>query len=71
MSEPGGRRKAHVMDDKYNVRKSRKPETKQEAIEQQIEALVKQRDAAAGPAEKAAIQKEIMRLFAQYERLQR
>ena len=28
------------MDDKYNVRKPKKPETKQEAIQQQIEELV-------------------------------
>jgi len=57
------------MDDKYNVKKSRKPETKQEVIEQQIEELVKRRDRISNPAEKQAIQAEIMKLFAQYERL--
>ena len=57
------------MDDKYNVRKSRKPETKQEAIQLQIEELVKRRDASGDPAEKKALQSEIMKLFAQYERL--
>ena len=57
------------MDDKYNVRKSRKPETKQEAIQQQIEELIRRRDKLTSPAEKQAIQAEIMKLFAQYERL--
>lgn len=57
------------MDDKYNVQKARKPETKQEAIQQQIEELVKRRDKITNLAEKQAIQKEIMTLFAQYERL--
>ncbi len=57
------------MDDKYNIRKPKKPETKQEAIAQQIEALVKRRDGISNTAEKQAIQKEIMTLFAQYERL--
>ena len=57
------------MDDKYNIRKSNKPETKQEAIQQQIEELVKRRDQTSNLAEKESIQKEIMKLFAQYERL--
>ena len=57
------------MDDKYNVRKPKKPETKQEAIQQQIEELVKRRDKIKNPAEKEAIQKEIMTLYAQWERL--
>jgi hypothetical protein len=57
------------MDDKYNVRKSREPETKQEAIQHQIEELVKRRDSITNLAEKQAIQTEIMKLFAQYERL--
>jgi hypothetical protein len=57
------------MKDKYQVPKKRKPETKQEEIQQQIEELVKRRDAISNPAEKQAIQKEIMTLFAQYERL--
>lgn len=45
------------------------PETKQEAIQHQIEELVKRRDSITNPAEKQAIQTEIMKLFAQYERL--
>lgn len=57
------------MEDKYHVPKKRKPETKQEEIQQQIEELVKRRDKIASPAEKQKIQAEIMRLFAQYERL--
>jgi hypothetical protein len=57
------------MEDKYNVRKSRKPPTKQEAVQQQIEELIKRRDKITNLAEKQAIQKEIMSLFAQYERL--
>ena len=58
-----------AVDDKYNIRKSNKPETKQEAIQQQIEELVKRRDQTSNLAEKESIQKEIMKLFAQYERL--
>jgi len=57
------------MDDKYNIPKSKKPETKQELIEQQIEELIKRRDAVTNPAVKKEIQKEIMSLFAQFERL--
>ena len=57
------------MDDKYYVRKSREPETKQEVIQHQIEELVKRRDKMTNLAEKQAIQKDIMMLFAQYERL--
>jgi len=57
------------MDDKYNVTKSRKPATKQEAIAQQIEELVKRRDKISNLAEKQAINAEITKLFAQYERL--
>jgi hypothetical protein len=57
------------MDDKYNVRKSRKPETKQEAIQHEIEELIKRRDRIPSLAEKQAIQKEIMKLFAEFERL--
>lgn len=57
------------MDDKYQIRKSKKPETKQEIIQQQIEELVKRRDSMSNVAEKQAIQREIMRLFAEYERL--
>ena len=57
------------MDDKYNVRKPKKPETKQEIIAEQIEELVKRRDKITNPAEKQAINAEITKLFAQYQRL--
>ena len=51
------------------MQKPRKPETKQEEIQQKIEELVKRRDRISNATEKQAIQKEIMTLFAQYERL--
>lgn len=57
------------MDNKYQISKSKEPETKQEIIQHQIEELVKQRDKEFNPAAKQAIQTEIMKLFAQYERL--
>lgn len=57
------------MDDKYQVGKSRKPETKQEVLQHRIEELVRLRDAEAGLAAKQKINAEIAKLFAQYERL--
>jgi hypothetical protein len=57
------------MDDKYNVSKKKKPETKQEIIAEQIEELVKRRDKITNLAEKQAINAEITKLFAQYQRL--
>lgn len=57
------------MDDKYNVRKSREPETKQDKIQQQIEELVKRRDGLSNLAEKQKIQAEITKLFAEWQRL--
>jgi hypothetical protein len=57
------------MESKYNVPKKRKPETKQEEVAAQIEELVKRRDRLTNAAEKEKIQKEIMSLFAKYERL--
>ncbi len=56
------------MDDKYNISKSRKPETKSEEIEQRIQELIKKRDAETDLAAKNKLNTEIMRLFAQYER---
>lgn len=56
------------MDNKYNVPKPKKPETKLEIIAAQIEDLVKQRDRVTDHAAKAKINSEITRLFAQYER---
>ncbi len=57
------------MDDKYNISKSRKPETKQEGIQHQIEDLVKRRDSSSDLGEKQGINAEITKLFAQYQRL--
>lgn len=57
------------MDNKYQISKSKKPETKQEIIQFQIEELVKRRDKETNPAAKQAINAEITKLFAQYERL--
>ena len=57
------------MDDKYNISKSKKPETKVEILAAKIEELVKQRDSETDLAAKQAINAEITKLFAQYERL--
>ena len=57
------------MESKYNVPKKKKPETKQEQIQQQIEDLIIRRDRISNPTEKQALQKEIMALYAQWERL--
>ena len=57
------------MDNKYQISKSKKPETKQEVIQHQIEELVKQRDKESSLAAKQAINAEITKLFAQYQRL--
>ncbi len=57
------------MDNKYQISKSRKPETKQEALQHQIEELVKRRDKESNLAAKQAVNAEITKLFAQYERL--
>ena len=56
------------MDNKYNVPKPKKPETKLEIIAAQIEELVKQRDREKDLAAKAKLNAEITKLFAQYER---
>jgi hypothetical protein len=57
------------MDNKYNIPKKKKPETKQEIIQEQIEELIKRRDRAGNLSEKQSINAEITKLFAQYERL--
>jgi hypothetical protein len=57
------------MDNKYNIPKKKKPETKQEIIEEQIQELIKRRDHTPNLAEKQKINAEITTLFAQYERL--
>jgi hypothetical protein len=57
------------MDDKYQIGKSREPETKAEVLQHRIEELVKRRDQETSLAAKKAINAEITKLFAQYERL--
>ncbi len=57
------------MDNKYQISKSKKPETKAEVLQHQIEELVKRRDQEKHLAAKQTINAEITRLFAQYERL--
>lgn len=57
------------MDNKYQISKSREPETKQEIIQHQIEDLIKRRDKESSLAAKQNINAEIMKLYAQYERL--
>lgn len=57
------------MDDKYQIPRSKKPETKIEMLQHQIEELVKLRDREKDLAEKQKLNAEITRLFAQYERL--
>jgi len=57
------------MDNKYQIPKSKKPETKIEILQHQIEELVKRRDREKDLAAKKTINAEITRLFAQYERL--
>ncbi len=57
------------MDDKYQISKSREPETKQEIIQHKIEELIKRRDKETDLKAKQAINSEITKLFAQYQRL--
>jgi hypothetical protein len=57
------------MNNKYQISKSKEPETKQEIIQHKIEQLVKRRDKESNSAVKDAINAEITKLFAQYERL--
>jgi molybdenum cofactor biosynthesis enzyme MoaA len=57
------------MDNKYQISKSKEPETKQEMIQHQIEELVKRRDKESDLKAKQVINAEITKLFAQYHRL--
>jgi hypothetical protein len=56
------------MDNKYQIPKNKKPEGKTELLEQQIQELIKRRDKESNPAAKQELHREIMKLFAQYER---
>lgn len=56
--------------DIYNVpKKPKKPVTKQESVQLEIEELVRRRDASSNPAEKQKLNAEITKLFAEYQRL--
>jgi hypothetical protein len=57
------------MDNKYQIIKSKEPLTKQEIIQHQVEELVKRRDKEFDLKAKQAINAEITKLFAQYQRL--
>ncbi len=57
------------MDNKYQISKSKEPQTKQEIIQHQIEELIKRRDKESDLKAKQAINAEITKLFAQYQRL--
>lgn len=57
------------MDNKYQIPKSKKPETKAEILQHEIEELVKRRDRESDLAAKQKLNAEITKLFAQYERL--
>ena len=63
------RHKISFMDDKYQISKSKKPATKQEMIQHQIEELIKRRDKETDLKAKQVISAEITKLFAQYQRL--
>jgi len=56
------------MENKYHIPKKKKPETKQEIIQQQIEELIVRRDKSSNLAEKQKINAEITKLFADWER---
>ena len=57
------------MRDKYQIPKKKKPETKQERIQVEIEELIKRRDATSSAAEKQSINAQITKLFAEWQRL--
>lgn len=56
------------MDDKYQISKPKKPQSRTEELQLRIEDLVKLRDKTPNLAEKQKLNAEITKLFAQYER---
>jgi hypothetical protein len=56
------------MDNKYQIPKRQKPESRAEFLQQKIEELVKRRDEESDLAAKQKLNKEITTLFAQWER---
>ncbi len=57
------------MNNKYQIPKNKKPETKAEILAHEIEELVKRRDKETSSVAKQSLNAEITKLFAQYERL--
>ena len=57
------------MDNKYQIPKPKKPTSRIEIVQHEIEELVKRRDTETDLAAKRQLNAEITRLFAQYERL--
>jgi hypothetical protein len=57
------------MDNKYQIPKPKKPETRAEILQERIEQLVKKRDEETNPAAKQILNAEITKLFAQWQRL--
>jgi hypothetical protein len=57
------------MDNKYQIPKAKKPETRAEILQEKIEELVKKRDRETNAAAKQALNAEITKLFAQWQRL--
>ncbi|HVF47560.1 MAG TPA: hypothetical protein VNA17_08350 [Pyrinomonadaceae bacterium] len=56
------------MDNKYQIPKNKTPETRTEILQHKIEELVKQRDAEKNLPAKQALNAQITKLFAEYER---
>lgn len=56
------------MNNKYQIPKAKKPETRAEMLQQQIEDLVIKRDKETDPARKQFLHKEIIGLYAQWEK---
>lgn len=57
------------MRDKYQIPKTKKPETKQDVIAEQIEELVRRRDTTKSLSEKQTLNSQITKLFAEWQRL--
>ena len=56
------------MENKYQIPRSTKPETKAEILEQQIQDLVAKRDKETDPGTKQELHRQIIKLYAQWER---
>jgi len=58
-----------LVNSKYNVPKAKKPETKAEILQKEIEDLVKRRNAETDPIARQKINAEITMIYSRYERL--